>query len=177
MIFVTVGTHEQSFIRLVQCVDILREKGVIKEEVFIQTGYTDDYKPKFCESKQFLEYNEMQEFFEKARIVITHGGPGSIMTPFKLGKVPVVVPRNPKKAEHVDEHQILFTRKLEELKKVIPVYDIELLQDVIENYDIYESKCNINSENTLSTFVSAFEKEVEELVSSKKKRNKGKNNK
>ena len=110
MIFVTVGTHEQSFKRLIQNVDFLREKGVIKEEVFIQTGFTKDYKPKFCESKDFLEYDKMQEYFNKARIIVTHGGPGSIMTPFKLGKVPVVVPRDPKKSEHVDEHQILFTR-------------------------------------------------------------------
>ena len=86
MIFVTVGTHEQSFRRLVECVDKLREKGVIKEEVFIQTGYTKDYKPKFCESKDFLEYDEMQECFKKARIIITHSGPGSIMTPFNLKK-------------------------------------------------------------------------------------------
>ena len=164
MIFVTVGTHEQSFRRLVECVDKLREKGVIKEEVFIQTGYTKDYRPKFCESKDFLEYDEMKECFNKARIIITHSGPGSIMIPFKLGKVPVVVPRNNKLGEHVDEHQILFTRKLEELKKVIPVYDIELLEDVIENYDVYASKCNVNSQSTLKTFVDSFEKIVEDLV-------------
>ena len=38
MIFVTVGTHEQSFERLVKEMDRLVETGVITEEVFIQTG-------------------------------------------------------------------------------------------------------------------------------------------
>ena len=49
MIFVTVGTHEQSFDRLVKEIDRLKEKGRISEEVVIQTGFTT-YEPKFCNS-------------------------------------------------------------------------------------------------------------------------------
>ena len=45
MIFVTVGTHEQQFNRLIKEVDRLVEEGIIKEEVFIQIGYSD-YDPK-----------------------------------------------------------------------------------------------------------------------------------
>ena len=112
---------------------------------------------------------EMQEYSEKARIVITHGGPGSIMLPFQLGKVPVVVPRNPEFEEHVDRHQILFTQKLVSFNKVLGVYDIDDLGDIITNYDEYAEKCNVNSESTLKNFVTAFEKEVEELVSNKKR--------
>ena len=39
MIFVTVGTHEQPFNRLIQKVDELKRDGIIKDEVIIQTGY------------------------------------------------------------------------------------------------------------------------------------------
>ena len=35
MIFVTVGTHEQPFNRLVQKVDELKRNGIIKEDVII----------------------------------------------------------------------------------------------------------------------------------------------
>lgn len=38
MIFVTVGTHEQPFNRLIQKVDELKRDGVIKDDVIIQTG-------------------------------------------------------------------------------------------------------------------------------------------
>ena len=41
MIFVTVGTHEQAFDRLIKYIDDLKIKGVIKEEVIIQTGYSN----------------------------------------------------------------------------------------------------------------------------------------
>lgn len=40
MIFVTVGTHEQQFDRLVRCVDRLKAEGKITEEVMIQTGFS-----------------------------------------------------------------------------------------------------------------------------------------
>ena len=34
MIFVTVGTHEQPFNRLVECIDGLKRDGIIEEDVF-----------------------------------------------------------------------------------------------------------------------------------------------
>ena len=40
MIFVTVGTHEQPFNRLIQKVDELKRDGVIKDDVIIQTGFS-----------------------------------------------------------------------------------------------------------------------------------------
>ena len=41
MIFVTVGTHEQPFNRLIQKVDELKKDGVITEDVIIQTVHTN----------------------------------------------------------------------------------------------------------------------------------------
>lgn len=51
MIFVTVGTHEQQFNRLITCVDEMKENGLIKEEVMIQTGFST-YIPKSCQWKK-----------------------------------------------------------------------------------------------------------------------------
>ena len=44
MIFVTVGTHEQPFNRLVKAIDKLKKDGVITEDVIMQTGYST-YEP------------------------------------------------------------------------------------------------------------------------------------
>ena len=54
MIFVTVGTHEQQFNRLIRHIDNLKKSKDIKDEVFIQTGYSD-YVPKFCKWKKILK--------------------------------------------------------------------------------------------------------------------------
>lgn len=47
MIFVTVGTHEQPFNRLVEYMDRLKENKIIEEDVIIQIGYST-YEPQYC---------------------------------------------------------------------------------------------------------------------------------
>ena len=59
MIFVTVGTHEQPFDRLVKKMDDLVAEGVIREPVMIQTGYST-YEPKHCSFQKLLPYPEME---------------------------------------------------------------------------------------------------------------------
>lgn len=133
MIFVTVGTHEQPFDRLVKEIDRLKEEGQIEEEVFIQTGYST-YKPRFCEHKAFVSFDEMIEKIFNARIVITHGGPGSIMSVLYNGKIPIVVPRQKVYGEHVDDHQMLFADKMREHSQIICVNDIHDMPDKIHQY-------------------------------------------
>ena len=58
MIFVTVGTHEQQFNRLVECVDQMKQKGLLEEEVIIQTGFST-YEPKHCRWQKLFPYKEM----------------------------------------------------------------------------------------------------------------------
>lgn len=73
MIFVTVGTHEQPFNRLIQKVDELKKDGVITEDVIIQTGFST-YEPKYCQWSKLIPYQQMIKNVANARIVITHGG-------------------------------------------------------------------------------------------------------
>lgn len=135
MIFVTVGTHEQPFNRLIKKVDELKRDGVIQEDVIIQTGFST-YEPKYCEWSKLIPYQQMIKNVEDARIVITHGGPASFIMPLQIGKVPIVVPRQHKFDEHVNDHQVEFARNVaERMGTIIPVEDIEKLEEVITDYD------------------------------------------
>ncbi len=134
MIFVTVGTHEQQFNRLIQEIDRLIEAKLITEEVFIQRGIQST-SPQKCSSAESIIYDQILENMKKARITITHGGPGSIMLSLSFGKIPIVVPRQAKYKEHVDNHQIDFTRRLERQKKIIAVYEIAMLGEKIAHYN------------------------------------------
>ena len=78
MIFVTVGTHEQPFNRLIQKVDELKRDGIINEDVVMQTGYST-YEPKYCKYNKLIPYKEMLKNVEEARIVIAHGGARDII--------------------------------------------------------------------------------------------------
>ena len=135
MIFVTVGTHEQQFNRLIKEIDRLKKEGIIQEDVLMQTGFST-YEPKYCEWKKMLSYNEMNEMYEKADIIITHGGPASFMKALEMKKVPIVVPRQAQFDEHVNDHQVDFVKLVEDrFNNIIGVYDIADLENVIVNFD------------------------------------------
>ena len=132
MLFVTVGTHEQPFDRLVEAVDALVADGTLKEEVFVQTGYCT-YEPAHCEHRRFVPAPEMRERMEKADVVIVHGGPSSFIEAMTAGKVPVVVPRYERYGEHVNDHQEAFVRLVAERQGgIVPVYDAADLAAAID---------------------------------------------
>lgn len=135
MIFVTVGTHEQPFNRLIKAVDELKRDGVITDDVIMQTGFST-YEPQYCQWNKFIPYQDMIKNVEDARIVITHGGPASFIMPLQIGKTPIVVPRQHKFEEHINDHQVEFARNVvERMGTIIPVEDISKLGDIITNYD------------------------------------------
>lgn len=146
MIFVTVGTHEQSFCRLIKKIDELKINGIIDEEVIMQIGYTN-YKPQKCKWQKLIGFDLMKKYCKEARIIITHGGPGSIMMALQNNKKPIVVPRMKEFNEHVDNHQVLFCKKMESFNKIVPVYDIESLQSVILNYNDEKIEYKSNTKN------------------------------
>lgn len=167
MIFVTVGTHEQPFNRLIKKVDDLVSNGTINEKVVIQTGFST-YEPKYCEAHKMMSFDEMQQTLKDARLVITHGGPSSFIEALQFGKVPIVVPRREKYYEHVNDHQVEFVKLIaERMNNIIPVYDIDNLKDTILNYDsIVEDKNSGESSNN-KQFNEKFKKLVFNLVENK----------
>ena len=125
MIFVTVGTHEQQFNRLIKFIDELKRDKVIVEDVIMQTGFCT-YQPKYCEWHKLISYKDMEKNVRDARIVITHGGPASFIMPLQIGKVPIVVPRQEIFHEHVNNHQVDFAKQIEKrMGTIIPIYNIE----------------------------------------------------
>lgn len=161
MIFVTVGTHEQPFNRLVECIDNLKADGKITDDVIIQTGFST-YEPKHCEWSKLFPYQQMIENVKNARIVITHGGPSSFIMPLQIGKIPIVVPRKKQYDEHVNDHQLEFAKAVAERQgNIIVIDDIGELGKCITDYESVVSsmsnECKSNNEN--------FNKKLEQIVS------------
>lgn len=152
MIFVTVGTHEQSFNRLIKEIDSLVGQKKIIEPVFIQIGYST-YIPHNVEYKRFLDYEEMETKIDCARVIITHGGPASFLNVLSKGKVPVVVPRLKKFNEHVNDHQMNFARQL--VKKgynILIVENIEELSEKISQIEEFPISYHSNNGDFIAKF-------------------------
>ncbi|MCT3385391.1 glycosyltransferase [Lactobacillus johnsonii] len=164
MIFVTVGTHEQPFNRLVKKVDDLVAQGNIKEKVVIQTGFST-YNATHCEAHKMMSFDEMQQALKDARIVITHGGPSSFIEALQFGKVPIVVPRREEYNEHVNDHQVDFTKLIEKrMNNIIPVYDVNQLFETIKNYDEISKNKNAGKSSNNNIFNRKLENIVNNLM-------------
>lgn len=169
MIFVTVGTHEQPFNRLIQKVDDLKRDGVITEDVIMQIGFST-YEPKYCTYSKLYPYNEMQRMVKNARIVITHGGPSSFIMPLQIGKIPIVVPRQKDFNEHVNNHQVDFAEAVKgRYGNIIVIENIDDLENVITNYEkIVDGMKNRSAAlGNNAKFVSELEKIADSLVEGK----------
>lgn len=163
MIFVTVGTHEQPFDRLVKAIDDLKADGTLQEEVIVQTGYST-YIPKHCQWQKLFPYSQMVELIKDARIVITHGGPSSFIMPIQVGKVPVVVPRMYKFGEHVNDHQVNFCRAVVQRQgNILVVEEISKLRETLVRYDALAASCITEIHSNNAAFNKGIQRIVEEL--------------
>lgn len=111
MIFVTVGTQPNGFLRCLKEVEILIEKYNIIEEVVAQIGTTDFETTKF-KTIRFTSENEFNELINKASIVITHAGSGAIFNSIKAGKKVIAMARLHRYNEMADDHQTELINKL-----------------------------------------------------------------
>lgn len=130
MIFVTVGTHNQGFERMVRKMDEIA--GITQEKVIIQRGYTN-YEPVHAESFKFLEYQQIYQFYKNARVIVAHAGAGTLLDALKSGNPVIAVPRFKKYGEHIDDQQLELAEALEKRKRVVAVYDIKKLRETIDN--------------------------------------------
>ena len=71
-VFVTVGTREEPFTRLIRDVDNLKKKGTIKEKVIVQAGATK-YESDDLEMFDFCPPERISELIRNAKYVVTVG--------------------------------------------------------------------------------------------------------
>lgn len=147
MIFVTVGTHEQGFDRLVKQLDIIAPNPGIPP-IFIQKGYTD-YKPVNCEFADLISPKQMEKYMNNADLVITHGGPSTYMASLAKNKPTIVVPRLSEFNEHVNDHQMAFAHQIIENSnyEFTIVTNMDLLEPTIRHKLTVKSNIELVSNN------------------------------
>lgn len=125
MIFVVFGNGPIPFFRLARKIDEIAAN--LEEEAIIQSGHTK-YDFKNLKSRKFFSSNEMSEMIDKASVIISHGGYGTISECLKKGKTVVAVPRFQGEANHSQEDLV---KTLEVEGCIIGVYDINDLEKSI----------------------------------------------
>lgn len=143
MILVTLGTQKQPFTRLLDCI----ENSNINDEIIVQAGHTN-YSSNKMEILDFIDYDKMAELEEKADIIITHGGTGSVVGPLKKEKKVIACARLQKYGEHVDNHQQELVSIFSEQGYILELKEGDNLDELLSNISSFmPKKYNSNTEN------------------------------
>lgn len=105
MIFVSLGTNDKSFERLLKAIDSEIQLGNIKDKVIVQSGYTK-YSSNNMDIIDLMPMDKFNKCINDCDILITHGGVGTILDGLKKGKKIIAFPRLSKYQEHVNDHQV-----------------------------------------------------------------------
>lgn len=108
MIFVTVGTQEP-FDRLVKAIDEIFPQ-LADKELIVQAPLKN-YQPVNFGTTVFINPIEYNSIFDKADLIVSHAGMGTILSALIKKKSLIVMPRLLKYGEHRNEHQLATVRK------------------------------------------------------------------
>src|SRR5215211_5328423 len=126
-ILVTVGMGSWPFDRLIRAIPSLCDEHC----VFVQTGTSTIAPP--CPHTRFVPYTELIERIQAADVVITHAG-NTVRLVQRAGKVPIAIARAAAAGEMPNDHQVEYLRHEEREGRVIAVWDLDLLPQVVAGY-------------------------------------------
>ena len=157
MIFVTVGTQDKPFTRLIHAVEDAVREGKIIDEVIVQAGNTE-YESDVLKILNYIPFEEFSKYLEKADIIITHGGVGSILSALKLKKRVIAVPRLSKYNEHKNDHQLQVIKKMTDDGYILSCEDEkEIAKKVEEAKSFVTKEYKSNTENFIKEFNEVLE--------------------
>ena len=127
-IFVTVGTTP--FDKLIEKIDML----ATEHNIILQISENAKYIPINLEYIHFTK--EINEYFDKADLIITHAGAGNIYNLLELNKKILVVPN----LERIDVHQMDLANYVKNESFAFICTDISIIQESIERAVLYKTK-------------------------------------
>ncbi len=167
MIFVTLGTQDKEFTRLIEEIDRLIEKKIIKEEVIVQAGCTK-YESDNIKMLDLIPHDEFEEYVNNCSLLITHGGVGSILTGIKKDKTVIAVPRLKKYNEHESDHQLQIINEFNKLGYIIGTKDVKELEQALRKARIFRPN---SFESNNKHFINNLEEYIEKEETKKEEQN------
>jgi len=141
-VLTVVGTDHHPFERLVRAVDewtrsrsaaepssVDGRAGVVVDS-YVQYGTAT--APSHASGSAYLAFQELEARMADATVVVSHGGPSTVVEARRRGIRPIVMPRRAAYGEHVDDHQVRFITRLAESGLVTLVDDADELAAALD---------------------------------------------
>lgn len=159
MIFVTLGTQDKKFPRLLEAVQNQIDKGNIskQEKIIVQAGSTE-FKSNDMEVINYMGIKKFEELVEKADLIISHAGVGSILTALNKNKKIIAAARLKEYGEHVNDHQLQILENFSKEGYLLALENFDELDVVLEKVKEFKpEKFKSNKEY----FIKQLEKQIE----------------
>lgn len=161
MIFVTLGTQDKPFKRLLNAVERQIKLGNINEEVIVQSGCTK-YESDKMKIINYMNGEEFNKYLKEARVIITHAGVGTIIKALEENKKVIAAARKSVFGEHVNNHQEQILDNFEAKGYILPLKSFRKLNEVLDKVDEFTpQKFSSNNDN----FCKNLEKEIGKILS------------
>jgi UDP-N-acetylglucosamine transferase subunit ALG13 len=137
MILFAVGTLQERFDRLVILADKISSS--ISEEVFVQFG-TSSYIPIHAHGLPYVSVDRMQELVYRCRVMVCQASVGLCILAMQNTKPLILIPRQKKLREVVDDHQFQLAIELERNGRAIMLIDPDphqVLDSIINSSNSY----------------------------------------
>ena len=153
MIFVSLGTQDKEFKRLLINIENLIDKDIIKDKVIAQIGSTK-YNSNKIELHDYLSNEEINKYMKEAKYIICHGGVGTIFDALKLNKKIIAVSRLKKYKEHVNDHQLEIISEFKRLGYLLDgTYNLEKCIKEISAFKPKYISNNTNFVNLIDEYI------------------------
>lgn len=158
MIFVTVGT-QLPFERLIRAIDAWAAKHP-EQEIVMQSGDTH-YTPQHAKAIPFTQPDEWESLFERAELVVSHAGMGTILKCLDHSKPLIIMPRLASLGEHRNDHQVATSRRFGHIDAIRIVQNEQELFDAMNQPFSKTTDQNKNPAN-LNQLISALRQFIEQ---------------
>ena len=155
MILVILGTQDKEFPRLLEAVEKQIKNGTIKEKVIVQAGQTK-YNSDCMEMFDLLPAPEFNKLMDKASLIITHGGAGSILNALKKNKKVIAAARLAKYKEHHNDHQKQIISEFVKQGYILELDNFDDLGKLIEKAKKFKQKKFVSNTNNMVKLIENY---------------------
>lgn len=132
-IYVSVGTHEQPFQRLLNSVaDAVARTDDHRWIVQFGVGSWSVVSDHVVRAVDYFGPEEVASTLEWADVMVSQASPGNVFGALEAGVWPLVLGRRHSEREHVDDHQVRFAAALASMGLATDISDAFRLREVIE---------------------------------------------
>ena len=140
LIFVTLGTQDKTFERLLYAVEKEANKGILQnEEIIVQAGQTK-FESQNMKIYNLLDIEVFEKFITSCDLLITHGGVGSIIDGLKHHKKIIAAARLYEYKEHTNDHQKQIVDNFADEGYILKLEDFSKLDEVIKQAKNFKPK-------------------------------------